>query len=57
MLTPAVYKAVSIGIHVPGGAVEVGGASKSRTQLSRMSSEFLLVYLSGDNNKIVAWCR
>ena len=45
LLTRVVQKAVSRGRHVPGGAVELGGPTTSRAQMSIISSLFLLVYL------------
>ena len=47
LLTTVVQKAVSRGLHVPGGAVELGGPTTSRAQMSKGLSLFLLVYLSG----------
>ena len=47
LLTTVVQTAVSRGLHVPGGVVELGGPATSRAQLSITSSLFLLVYLSG----------
>ena len=47
LLTAVVQKAVSRGLHVPGGAVELGGPTTSRAQMSKGLSLFLLVYLSG----------
>ena len=46
LLTKVVPKAVSRGLHVPGGAVELGGPTTSRAQMSKGLSLFLLVYLS-----------
>ena len=46
LLTTVVQKAVSRGLHVPGGAVELGGPTTSRAQMSKGLSLFLLVYLS-----------
>ena len=37
-------RAVSRGLHVPGGAVELGGPTTSRAQMSKGLSLFLLVY-------------
>ena len=50
LLTTVVQKAVSRGLHVPGGAVELGGPTTSRAQMSKGLSLFLLVYLSGWQN-------
>ena len=47
LLTTVVQKAASRGLHVPGGAVELGGPTTSRAQMSKGLSLFLLVYLSG----------
>ena len=47
LLTTVVQKAVSMGLNVPGGAVELGGPITSREQMSIISSLFLLVHLSG----------
>ena len=41
-----VQKAVSRGLHVPGGATELGGPTASRAQMSKVHFLFLLVYLS-----------
>ena len=47
LLTTAVHKVVSRGLPVPGGAVELGGPTTSRAQMSKVHSLFLLVYFSG----------
>ena len=44
--TTVVQKVVSRGLHVPGGAVELGGPTTRRAQMSKGLSLFLLVYLS-----------
>ena len=49
LLTTVVQKAASRGLHVPGGAVELGGPTTSRAQMSKGLSLFLLVYLSVEN--------
>ena len=46
LLTTVAQKAASRGLHVPGGAVELGGPTTSRAQMSKGLSLFLLVYLS-----------
>ena len=47
LLTTVVQKAASRGLHVPEGAVELGGPTTSRAQMSKVRSLFLLAYLSG----------
>ena len=46
LLTTVVQKAAARGLHAPGGGVELCGLTTSRAQESRISSLFLLVYLS-----------
>ena len=56
LLTTVVQKAVSRGLHVPGRAVELGGPTTSRAQMSKGLSLFLLVYLSARTLKeAIAW--
>ena len=52
LLTTVVQKAASRGLHVPGGAVELGGPTTSRAQMSKGLSLFRLVYLSATMGEI-----
>ena len=58
LLTTVAQKAVSRGLHIPGGAVELGGPTTSKALMSKVYSLFLLVYLSGakiTTSFIITW--